>query len=131
MEELILESAVKCFGFSVEELKGKSRKRELVWARALTVFFMKAYCGYTLAGIGYKIGERDHATIINLIEKVIDYVARYKDSKSDFMKLMKVIHEGCDNSNIISSEKVKVNIPEKTKRTEGKKEEKWNPGNLG
>ena len=59
---------VVCEYFKIPEdsLQAKTRKREIVQARHLAMFFSKNYTKYSLAYIGNQIGKKDHASIVCL-----------------------------------------------------------------
>src|SRR5690625_3001008 len=52
------------FDLDVETLKSKSRKRHIVTARQLAMFFVKKYTEHSLKNIGDAFGGRDHSTVI-------------------------------------------------------------------
>ena len=52
------------FDISIELLVSKTRKREVVQARQLAMFFSKEMTKASLANIGKLIGNRDHATVL-------------------------------------------------------------------
>jgi len=58
--------AIVCNYFSIEPdaLKSKSRKREIVQARQIAMYFAKKKTNYSLSQIGAIIGDRDHATVL-------------------------------------------------------------------
>lgn len=54
-------------GYSDEDIKGPCRDAELVFMRSIIAIFLKSK-GYRLSAIGKWMGNRTHATIINLIK---------------------------------------------------------------
>ncbi|MDO5608628.1 MAG: chromosomal replication initiator protein DnaA [Capnocytophaga sp.] len=58
------------FQLGVEELQSKTRKRHIVQARQLAMFFAKKYTQASLASIGSQIGKRDHATVLHACKTV-------------------------------------------------------------
>jgi chromosomal replication initiator protein len=69
------------FGVSVEMLKAKSRKKEIVIARQIAMYFAKEYTGFSLKSIGYHFGGRDHSTVIHAIQTVNDMMSEKKELK--------------------------------------------------
>ena len=63
--EYIQEIVSEYFQLTVEELQSKTRKRHVVQARQLAMFFAKKYTKLSLANIGKYIGKRDHATVLH------------------------------------------------------------------
>lgn len=53
------------FKISAEQIQSKTRKRDIVQARQLAMYFAKEYTGASLANIGARIGQRDHATVLH------------------------------------------------------------------
>jgi chromosomal replication initiator protein len=58
------------FSIPVEKIQSKTRKREIVQARQLAMFFSKNYTKSSLAAIGSKCGNRDHATVLHACKTV-------------------------------------------------------------
>lgn len=58
------------FKIKSEEIQSKTRKREIVQARQLAMYFAKNYTNAPLAVIGEKIGKRDHATVLHACKTV-------------------------------------------------------------
>lgn len=53
-----------------EEIISESRRRPVVKARFQAIWVMRAVCGHSLATIGQYMGNRDHTTVLNSINKV-------------------------------------------------------------
>ncbi|WP_224482598.1 chromosomal replication initiator protein DnaA [Robertkochia aurantiaca] len=62
------------FQMDVATLQSKTRKRHIVQARQLAMFFAKKYTKASLASIGSQIGKRDHATVLHAC-KTVDNLA--------------------------------------------------------
>ena len=58
------------FQMDVEILQSKTRKRHIVQARQLAMFFAKKLTKASLASIGSQIGKRDHATVLHACKTV-------------------------------------------------------------
>jgi len=54
----------------IDILQSKSRKRNVVQARQLAMFFAKRFTKASLASIGTQIGKRDHATVLHACKTV-------------------------------------------------------------
>jgi chromosomal replication initiator protein len=58
------------FELDVATLQSKTRKRHIVQARQLAMFFAKRMTKASLASIGSQIGKRDHATVLHACKTV-------------------------------------------------------------
>ncbi len=58
------------FKIPIDQLQSKTRKRDVVQARQLAMFFAKKYTKASLQNIGNKIGNRDHATVLHACKTV-------------------------------------------------------------
>ena len=58
------------FQMDVTTLQSKTRKRHIVQARQLAMYFAKKYTKASLASIGSQIGKRDHATVLHACKTV-------------------------------------------------------------
>ena len=58
------------FQMDVSTLQSKTRKRHIVQARQLAMFFAKKFTKASLASIGSQIGQRDHATVLHACKTV-------------------------------------------------------------
>ena len=58
------------FGFSVEQLKGKSRQRPLVMARQIGMYVFRDLTDLSYPAIAREFGGRDHTTVIHAVDKV-------------------------------------------------------------
>jgi chromosomal replication initiator protein len=60
----------KYFEMDVATLQSKTRKRHVVQARQLAMYFAKHMTKSSLASIGAQIGKRDHATVLHACKTV-------------------------------------------------------------
>jgi chromosomal replication initiator protein len=58
------------FEMDLDTLQSKTRKRHIVQARQLAMYFAKKYTKASLASIGSQIGKRDHATVLHACRTV-------------------------------------------------------------
>ena len=58
------------FQMDVVTLQSKTRKRHIVQARQLAMYFAKKFTKASLASIGTQIGKRDHATVLHACKTV-------------------------------------------------------------
>jgi chromosomal replication initiator protein len=60
------------FALPMEMLKSKTRKREVVQARQISMFFAKKMTKSSLANIGAHCGGKDHATVLHACRTVVN-----------------------------------------------------------
>lgn len=67
------------FNITVDDLKDKTRKKEIVIARQIAMYFAKEHTGFSLKSIGYHFGGRDHSTVIHAIQAVTDMIQEKRE----------------------------------------------------
>ena len=70
--DYIQKMAAEYYQVKVPQLKDKTRKREIVIARQVAMYFCKEYTSHSLKSIGHYFGNRDHSTVIHAIQTVND-----------------------------------------------------------
>ncbi len=60
------------YSIDLQTIQSKSRKREIVQARQVTMFLSKKYTDHSLSHIGSIVGKRDHATVLHACRTVQD-----------------------------------------------------------
>ena len=68
--EYIQKVVSEYFQMEIATLQSKTRKRHIVQARQLAMYFAKKYTKASLASIGSQIGKRDHATVLHACKTV-------------------------------------------------------------
>jgi len=68
--QLILETTAKMFGWTVDDLCGKSRRRPLVMARQIGMYVFRELTDYSYPKIAEEFGGRDHTTVMHACEKI-------------------------------------------------------------
>lgn len=58
------------FNVPIEMMQSNTRKREIVQARQIAMYFSKKLTKESLATIGNKIGDKDHATVLHSCKTV-------------------------------------------------------------
>lgn len=82
--ESILTMVADHFGLDVDVIKSNSRKRQIVTARQLAMYFVKQHTSHSLKTIGKEFGGRDHSTVIYSCRTVNDLI----DSDQSFRNLV-------------------------------------------
>jgi chromosomal replication initiator protein len=77
-----------------ENIQSKTRKREIVQARQVSMFFSKRLTKATLASIGSQIGGKDHATVLHAcktVYKLIEEDEQFSNQIKDLEKRLKLL----------------------------------------
>jgi len=91
--EYIQEIVADYFGISVEELKSKTRKKDIATARQIAMYFSQRYTDLPLKHIGDKFGGRDHSTVVHAskaVDKKSDKDRLYQQTLSDLLRKLQV-----------------------------------------
>lgn len=83
------------FHLAPELLQEKTRKREIVQARQLAMYFSKTYTKASLSYIGNQIGKKDHATVLYACKAVADMMATDRKFKLEVEEIQKKLY--CPN----------------------------------
>ncbi len=81
------------FNISLEIINSKTRKREIVQARQLAMFFAKKHTKASLATIGLHCGNKDHATVLHAcrtVNNLIDTDKQFRIYVEDLDKKIKM-----------------------------------------
>lgn len=68
----IIDAVCSHFCIDVENVLGKSRKREYVQARQISMYFLQTLAKVSVNRIGRLIGNRDHSTVAHGIDKIVN-----------------------------------------------------------
>ncbi len=90
----ILEKTSEMFGFSVEEICGKSRRRPLVTARQISMYVCRELTDLSYPAIAREFGGRDHTTVIHAVEKVGGLMKERRQIYDQVTELTQVIRTG-------------------------------------
>ncbi|MEM1407760.1 MAG: chromosomal replication initiator protein DnaA [Bacteroidota bacterium] len=91
--DYIQKTVAEYFKVEVDSLKDKIRKKEIVIARQVAMYFSKEYTNHSLKSIGYHFGGRDHSTVIHAVQSVNDMIdtnAGFKTSVEELKKKLKM-----------------------------------------
>ncbi len=87
--DFIQKTVADYFSIPVSLLKEKTRKKEIVTARQVAMYFTKEHTNHSLKTIGYHFGGRDHATVIHSVQTVSDMIDSDKKFKEQILELRK------------------------------------------
>jgi len=87
--ETIQKTVCEYYEVQVDKLKEPTRKRNIVQARQLSMYFAKEYTPNSLKAIGSHFGGRDHSTVIHscqAVRNLIDTDEDFRDQVEDLRK---------------------------------------------
>ncbi|MDU0371038.1 chromosomal replication initiator protein DnaA [Hymenobacter endophyticus] len=87
--DFIQKTCAEYFGVSLDLLKAKTRKKEVVTARQVAMYFAKEHTTHSLKSIGHHFGGRDHSTVIHSVQTVSDLIDSDKSFRSTIVELRK------------------------------------------
>lgn len=79
------------FDIPIEKINSSTRKREIVQARQLAMYFSKTYTNNSLANIGNKLGKKDHATVLHACKTVKNLYDTDRNFKKHFDELDNIL----------------------------------------
>lgn len=85
--EQIQQKVCDFYGLEASALQSKTRKREIVQARQVAMYFSKNLTNSSLSAIGSIIGRRDHATVLHACKAV----KNLKETNTEFKHQLKEI----------------------------------------
>ncbi|HSW74117.1 MAG TPA: chromosomal replication initiator protein DnaA, partial [Candidatus Limnocylindria bacterium] len=68
--ETVMHCVNKYYSYKIDELRSKSRSKEISFARQVAMFLMKKVTNKSLRDIGDFLGGRDHSTVMHAINRV-------------------------------------------------------------
>lgn len=90
--EKIQEIVCGHFNISAELLQEKTRKREVVQARQLAMYFSKNCTKASLSYIGTLIGKKDHATVLYACKAVTDLIETDRKFKTQVEEIQRKLY---------------------------------------
>jgi chromosomal replication initiator protein len=87
--DFIQKAVSEYFAVPQDALKDKTRKKEIVVARQVAMYFAKEYTNFSLKAIGQYFGGRDHSTVIHAIQSVNELIETNKKFKTSIDELKK------------------------------------------
>lgn len=77
------------FGLTIDQMNSNTRKRNIVQARQLSMFFSKEHTKASLTAIGLQCGKKDHATVLHACKTV----RNLRDTDKTFRRYMEDIEK--------------------------------------
>lgn len=89
--EDIQKMVAKFYNLNYDDLLSKSRKREIVQARQITMYLAKKFTGSTFKGIGTHFAGKDHTTVIHSCQTVENYLDTDPIYRDLFMQIQQKV----------------------------------------
>jgi chromosomal replication initiator protein len=90
----ILTKTSEMFGFTIEEIQGKSRRRPLVTARQISMYVFRELTDLSYPAIAREFGGRDHTTVIHAVEKISALMKERRQIYDQVTELIKAVRSG-------------------------------------
>ena len=91
---LILERTSEMFGYPIDEIQGKSRRRPLVTARQISMYVFRELTDLSYPAIAREFGGRDHTTVIHAVEKISGLMKERRQIYDQVTELIQRIKAG-------------------------------------
>lgn len=88
----IQETVSNFYNVKKELIQSASRKREIVQARQVTMFFIKKHTELSLSQIGIQVGNRNHATVLHACNTIRDLTEVDKSFRTDMKEIERLLH---------------------------------------
>jgi len=87
--EFIQKVVCDYYKIPLDQMLGKTRKREIVQARQVSMYFSKSLTKSSLATIGSRIGGKDHATVLHACKTVNNLIDTDKQFRNQIHEIEK------------------------------------------
>lgn len=88
----ILKLISQHYNIKIQELKSKSRTKQILIARQVGMFMLKQHLAKSLVEIGKLFGGRDHTTVLNAVRKIENQRQENAEIRKDIEDLNRKIH---------------------------------------
>ncbi len=89
--ERIMRGVEKQYPYSLQEMCGKNRNKEIAQVRHVAMYFMKKLTDKSLRDIGSFLGGRDHSTIMHGLQKIENQIKEDKELQEKVRIIEQVI----------------------------------------
>jgi len=86
----VIEAVAKFFDISVDDLVGKSRKKELVTPRQIAMYLLREEINSSFPSIGHELGGRDHTTAIHACNKITEDLKHNTKLKQQLLSIKQI-----------------------------------------
>lgn len=91
----IIDAVSSFYDVTIKEITGKSRKKELVYPRQITMYIMRKELNTSYPTIGYELGGRDHTTAMHAYNKIIKEIDANDKTKQDIESIRQLLFNPC------------------------------------
>ncbi|HAZ26732.1 MAG TPA: chromosomal replication initiator protein DnaA, partial [Algoriphagus sp.] len=91
--DFIQKTVSEYYSINQDDLKAKTRKKEIVVARQVAMYLSKEFTNHSLKSIGYHFGGRDHSTVIHAVQTVNDMIetdSTFRNAVNELKKKFKM-----------------------------------------
>ncbi len=92
--QIILEATANMFDFTIDDIKGKSRRRPLVTARQIGMYVSRELTDLSYPAIAREFGGRDHTTVMHAVEKIKALMKERRQIYDQVTELVQRIRKG-------------------------------------
>ena len=92
---MIVEAVSNFFDINIKDITGKSRKKELVYPRQITMYLMREEINTSYPTIGYELGGRDHTTAMHAYNKIEKELNKNDRIKQDIESIKQIMYTTC------------------------------------
>jgi chromosomal replication initiator protein len=92
--QVILDATSEMFGYPIDEIIGKSRRRPLVTARQVAMYVCRELTDLSFPAIAREFGGRDHTTVIHAVDKISVLMKERRQIYDQVTELMHSIRGG-------------------------------------
>jgi len=91
--EKIQDTVCNYYNLELKDVLSKSRKREIVLARQISMFLSKKYTDFSYSHIGSLIGKRDHATVLYTCRVIQDSLTYDKTIRNQIQEIESMLQQ--------------------------------------
>ena len=88
----IMDAVSSFFDVQIKDITGKSRKKELVYPRQITMYLMRKELNSSYPTIGQELGGRDHTTAMHAYNKMLKEIDNSEKVKQDIESVKQVLY---------------------------------------
>ncbi|MFA7286319.1 MAG: chromosomal replication initiator protein DnaA [Patescibacteria group bacterium] len=88
----LIDIVCRYYAISIEDVLGKSRKRELVLPRQVSMYLMREETKASFPSIGQHVGQRDHTTVMHAYDKIKTAVENDEKIRQDILTIRQQLY---------------------------------------
>ena len=91
----IIDAVSRFYDVDIKDLTGKSRKKELVFPRQITMYLLRKELNTSYPTIGHELGGRDHTTAMHAYNKIEKEIEDKEKIKQDIASIVQLLYSAC------------------------------------